>query len=89
MYCCSGFTSMLTTALSNSTPTWVSTEVVHIFDKRPWPPPSQAQVLREQATALQELLTCLMVLSVSMDGYALIQELVQQKVWWKLLVFLA
>jgi hypothetical protein len=79
MYCRSGFTSMLTTALSNSTPTWVSAEVVHSFDKQPWPPPSQVQVLREQATALQELLTCLMALSVSMDGCALIQELVQWK----------
>ncbi|CAD6202156.1 unnamed protein product [Miscanthus lutarioriparius] len=44
MYCRSGFTSMLTTALSSSTPTWVSAAVINSFDKRPWPPPSQAQV---------------------------------------------
>ncbi|CAD6205876.1 unnamed protein product [Miscanthus lutarioriparius] len=43
MYCRSGFTSMLTTALSSSTPTWVSAVVVNSFDKRPWPQPSQAQ----------------------------------------------
>ncbi|CAD6222533.1 unnamed protein product [Miscanthus lutarioriparius] len=48
MYCCSVFTSMLTIALSKSSPIWVSAEVDNNFDKRLWPPPSQAQVFSEQ-----------------------------------------
>jgi hypothetical protein len=48
MYRCSGFMSILTTALSSSTSTWVSAEVDNSSGKRPWPPPSQVQVFSEQ-----------------------------------------
>ncbi|CAD6336749.1 unnamed protein product [Miscanthus lutarioriparius] len=34
MYCCSGFTSMLTTAMSSSTPTWMSAKVDNSFERR-------------------------------------------------------
>ena len=47
----------------------------HLFMDTPMVPFTLAT---NQVCSLQELVTCLMALSVSMDGCALIQELVQR-----------
>ena len=61
--------------LDEGSASWCSTYLW----KPPWFPSLWQLIRCVPATALQELLTCVMVLSVSMNGCALIQELVQRK----------